>query len=78
MSIWDLLWIAWAAMFVGIEIPAAVNSTHGDTLSEHVWAWITHPHQGWHATVATWLGRAGVAALLCWLLGHFIAGWWTP
>lgn len=77
MTIWDWMWIAWVAMFVGIETPALLNSTKGDTLSEHVWNWITHPHDGPKAGLGTWIGRMGIITLLVWLCGHFIAGWWT-
>lgn len=51
MTVWTWAWIAWAAGFAAIEIPAIVNKTPGDTLSEHLrslfrvrtrpglWAW---------------------------------------
>jgi hypothetical protein len=34
------LWIAWGLAFVVIEGVALFNSSRGDTLSEHVWAWL--------------------------------------
>lgn len=77
MTVDTWIWCAWAAMFLGVEIPAIVNHIQGDTLSEQVWHYLTHPQQGLHATVGTWLGRAGVAALLVWLIGHFCFGIWT-
>lgn len=40
MNGWDFAWIAWLLAFLAIELPAALNKTPGDTLSEHVWAWI--------------------------------------
>jgi len=33
-------WIAVAAAVVVIETVALLNTRHGDTLSEHVWAWL--------------------------------------
>lgn len=40
MSVWTWLWVAWGLMFAVIEGVALFNSTRGDTLSEHAWAWL--------------------------------------
>lgn len=40
MSGWTWAWIAWGLAFVVIEGIALFNSTRGDTLSEHAWAWL--------------------------------------
>jgi hypothetical protein len=40
MTVWLWLWIGWGVAFCVIEGVALANSTRGDTLSEHVWAWI--------------------------------------
>lgn len=35
-----MLWIGWGLAFVVIEGIALFNSSRGDTLSEHAWAWL--------------------------------------
>lgn len=40
MSIFTIGWIVWALYFVILEGIALTNKTSGDTLSEHVWAWL--------------------------------------
>ncbi|HEY9416163.1 MAG TPA: hypothetical protein VIQ30_15485 [Pseudonocardia sp.] len=40
MSVFTWAWIAWGVAFAVIEGVALVNSRSGETLSEHVWAWI--------------------------------------
>lgn len=40
MSIFTIGWIIWAVYFVTLEGIALFNKTTGDTLSEHVWAWL--------------------------------------
>lgn len=39
MSGWTIAWLLWLAMFLAIELPAALNKEKGDTLSEHTWKW---------------------------------------
>ena len=59
---WVWLWIAWGVLFFAIEIPAILNRDSGDTLSEHVWGLINLGSFFWFA----------VAAVLVWLLYHFL------
>ena len=59
---WVYLWIFWIGLFFAIEIPAILNDDSGDTLSEHVWATIKLGSFFWFA----------VAALLVWLIYHFL------
>ena len=74
MSIWTVLWLAWGAAFLAIELPAAFNRRPGDTLSEHVWAWF-HVHDR-RPTALTWTLRAVLLAFLAWLLVHLAFGIW--
>lgn len=62
MSKWRWFWIFWIALFFAIEIPAVLNDEPDDTLSEQVWALIDLGSLFWFA----------VAALLVWLLYHFL------
>jgi hypothetical protein len=90
MSGFTVAWLVWGLAFAVIEGVALVNSRRGDTLSEHVWAWLG---TGAYRRVAgkrgrlgytvegivtpTWtlrLARLAVATLLVWLLGHFLTG----
>ncbi len=41
ISVWTVLWLLWICAFLGIEIPAALNKTTGDTLSENMWNWFS-------------------------------------
>jgi hypothetical protein len=71
-SPWTWAWIAWLALFVVIEIPAAIKE-HGSvaalkTLSRHVWFWF----DGWKERVifgAFWVATGAH------LVGHASA-WW--
>ncbi|HEY9418212.1 MAG TPA: hypothetical protein VIQ30_25915, partial [Pseudonocardia sp.] len=40
MSVFTWLWIGWGVAFCVVEGVALVNSRGGDTLSEHVWAFM--------------------------------------
>jgi hypothetical protein len=76
------MWLAWIALFLGIEGVALFNSKPGDTLSEHVWAWFgtqrtkpgeaPRPRTGW-----TQARRAGLLMFLVWLVAHFLTGGWV-
>jgi len=63
------LWITWLAIVVGgffaIEIPALVNDSGGDTLTEHV-----QYVSGYGWWVVALIG-GGLTALLAWLVLHF-------
>jgi hypothetical protein len=81
-------WIALAVAFIVIEGVALFNSTRGDTLSEHVWAWIgvrtwewgspnIGPHGRW-PTTPIWTLRVARTVLvsgLLWLTLHLTTGW---
>lgn len=77
MTVWTWLWLAWIAAFGVVEGIALTNSTNNDTLSEHVWVWLTQPKNRVKRTRARWLvilGRFAVGGLLCWLLLHMTLG----
>lgn len=59
---WVWLWIGWIVLFFAIEIPAILNGTPDDTLSEHVWGLISLGSFFWFV----------IAGLLVWLLYHFL------
>lgn len=83
---------AWAAVGVAalvIEGVALFNSRAGDTLSEHVWAWLgvrtakfTTPGEPGAGRVVTpkWtlrVARFSLVTFLVWLLLHFTTGGWV-
>jgi len=72
-----LLWVLWALAFCLIEGVALVNSTRGDTLSEHVWAWLGLRRGGGRVT-PKWtlrLARFTFCAGLMWLVIHLTTNW---
>lgn len=80
MSPWTWAWIAWGVYFAVVEGMALFNSTPGDTLSEHVWAWLGYAAtgsgplnlrkpSGW-----TRLRRFLTLAFLAWLAIHLLTG----
>lgn len=75
MSAWTVAWIAWGAVFLVIELPAVFDARRGNTLSEHVWRYVTRPFGT--GSLPAWIGRGGVAAFLIWLTGHLVFGWWS-
>lgn len=78
MTVWDWAWLAWGVLFCVIEGMALFNSVGGDTLSEHVWAFlgirnldgrrIQNPG-GWAR-----LRRFITLAFLAWLSVHLLTG----
>jgi len=70
VSGWSWLWVFWIAMFFAIEMPAVLNRTKGDTLSEHIWAVFSVRDK------AKWwrIRRAILALALVVLMYHFMAG----
>jgi hypothetical protein len=56
-------WIGWGLWFLVLEGIALFQKDRGDTLSEHVW---------WWRGKAGSFGFASIAALLAWLLYHFL------
>jgi hypothetical protein len=77
VSPWTWAWVGWAAYFLVVEGMALFNSRPGDTLSEHVWAFIgvrpagadLRDPSGW-----TRLRRFLVLAFLAWLSVHLLTG----
>ncbi|XVU25827.1 hypothetical protein ACQPZJ_01845 [Actinoplanes sp. CA-054009] len=74
MSVWLWLWIGWALYFLVVEGIALFNSRAGDTLSEHVWAFLGFSEgirrpSGW-----TRLRRFLLLAFLAWLIVHLLTG----
>lgn len=76
MSAWTWCWLGWGAYFLVVEGLALANSRAGDTLSEHVWAWLGigegRRRSGW-----TQARRALLVAFLAWLTLHFLTGGWA-
>jgi len=75
---WAIGWIVLGALALIAEIIALIRKQPNDTLSEQVWAWLrvdpgtttmVNALQSWRSFV--------VGALLLWLMGHFLFGWWT-
>jgi hypothetical protein len=78
MSLWTIAWLGWGLIFAVIEGMALFNSTKGDTLSEHAWAWLGYAAtgsgelrspSGW-----TRLRRFLLLAGLAWLSIHLLTG----
>lgn len=66
MSAWTLAWLAWGALFVGIEgLALARRRRDPDTLSEHVW-WLRDRKIG--PVPVGWLV---LAPFWAWLTLHF-------
>jgi len=69
-------WAAWGLYFVLLEGWALYRSRPGDTLSEHVWAWLGigegRQRSGW-----TQLRRALLVMGLAWLVVHLLTGGWA-
>lgn len=67
MSVWTLLWLAWIAMFAGVEGVAVFNDVREDTLSEHLRRWFR---------VDTHVGRTAFLAasvvFFAWFLPHIL------
>lgn len=77
MSWWLLAWVVWGVYFCVVEGLALANRRDGDTLSEHVWAFVGarrssaagRPVTGW-----TRVRRFAVGLFMCALGVHFIIG----
>jgi len=74
VTIWTWAWIGWGVYFAVVEGMALFNSTPGDTLSEHVWAFLGYSGGVKYPTGWTRLRRFLVLAFMAWLSVHFLTG----
>lgn len=75
MTVWTILWFGWGAYFVVVEGVALSNSKGGDTLSEHVWAFLGYRERRvGPPTGSQRLRRFATLAGLCWLVVHLLTG----
>lgn len=78
MNGWLVFWLAWCGVFVVGEGIALARTQRGDTLSETVWRWLhVTPGKTKASAALTRFPTYVVGALLVWLFGHFLFGWWT-
>lgn len=79
MNSFTWLWVVWGLAFAVIEGVALFNSRKGDTLSEHVWAFLGVRRGPVGARVTPkWtlrLARFGVVSGLVWLVVHLTTNW---
>jgi phosphatidylglycerophosphate synthase len=75
-GLWDQQYAWWLALFLAMELGAAVSRVRGDTFSERLWIWIgvepRRPGRWWRAVA--------VVVFLMELAVHFAAGsahWWS-
>jgi hypothetical protein len=74
VSVWTWLWLGWGLYFLVVEGMALFNAKPGDTLSEHVWAFLGYSEGVRYPTGWTRLRRFLVLAFLAWLVVHFLTG----
>lgn len=75
MSVWLVAWLIWAAYFVVVEDIALFNSTKGDTLSEHVWAWLGYREGRVGKPKGSERARRYLTlGFLAWLVVHLLTG----
>lgn len=67
-------WGAWILYFIVVEGIALFNSKGGDTLSEHVWAWLGYNEGVKFPTGSQRLRRFLTLAFLAWLVVHLLTG----
>ena len=80
-----LLWIGLGICALIIEGVALFNSRSGDTLSEHIWAWLgvrrgDAGKPGYGFVAPRWTLRVARLLLiffLVWLTLHFVTGGWV-
>lgn len=76
--IWTAAWLAWLAIFLIVEVPAAISGTKLDTLSENVWNWFgvkPGTYNGRARRRLSIVRRIILAVFLLTLLGHLVFGW---
>jgi hypothetical protein len=75
VTVWTWAWIGWGAYFVVVEGMALFNSRSGDTLSEHVWAFLGYREgRVGPPTGSERLRRFVTLAGLAWLVVHLLTG----
>lgn len=75
MSLWTWAWIGWGVYFACVEGVALFNKETGDTLSEHVWAFLGYKErQVGPPTGSQRLRRFLTLAGLVWLVVHLLTG----
>jgi hypothetical protein len=76
VSPWTWAWAGWAVYFLIVEGMALFNSKPGDTLSEHVWAFIGIRRKGELRNPTGWTRarRFAVLAFMAWLSVHLLTG----
>jgi hypothetical protein len=69
------LWALWIVYFLVVEGIALFNHKTGDTLSEHVWAWLGYRvGQVGYPRGSQRLRRFLTLAFLAWLVVHLLTG----
>jgi hypothetical protein len=73
---YTLAWLAWIALFFGVEGTALVKGRAGGTLSEKVWQWFAIIPRKDSAVPDGWTRTRRVALLsfVTWLGVHFLTG----
>lgn len=67
-------WLGWGVYFLVVEGIALFNSRRGDTLSEHVWAFLGYSEGVRYPTGTVRLRRFLTLAFLAWLVIHLLTG----
>jgi predicted outer membrane lipoprotein len=74
---WITLGVLVAVAFGIIEGIALTNSRHGDTLSEHTWAWFGYDREGRKSRKGWARFRRFILLVgLLWVVLHFVTGGW--
>lgn len=78
MIFFTSFWLIWAVAGIAVELVAVLDKKPGDTLSEHVWKWLTGQVFKPMAIPAwlAWVFRVVLAAFFIWLGPHFVLGIW--
>ncbi|GIE35884.1 hypothetical protein Ait01nite_089290 [Actinoplanes italicus] len=75
MNAWTWAWIGWGLYFAVVEGLALKNRKKGDTLSEHVWAFLGYREgRVGQPTGTERLRRFLTLAGLAWLVVHLLTG----
>lgn len=68
-------WALWIAAFVVLEGIGLFDRKPGGTFSELVWRIFRVRDR--RPTRTTWALRGILLAVMVWLTGHFVMGWWS-